>query len=169
MTVLAGIAAAIAHLVAGGAIESFLGLFMGVVGAALISMIALYRPGFVRTTLAMLAGQFSFHLFFGIGGPSGHHHVVEPLVSGSAVPAMGIAHTVAALLVAIIVSSAEHALRAALWCARALARPARALRIVVDKWAPKPLLPLGGYSSLAAVAGVRPLGSLGLRGPPVWS
>jgi hypothetical protein len=169
VTALAGVSAVLAHLLAGGAIASSLGFFLGVVSSALIAVIVLYRPGFFRTALAMLAGQYSFHIFLGVGASNPHqHHVVAPLVGLEPEVSMGVAHLVAAASAAVVVAGADRALRVLAHLIIALSLPARLLMrptlVVVKETTRAPR----SFLLVRRLVSTEPVGSLGLRGPPAF-
>ena len=173
VTGLAGFFALAAHLVAGGAIQSLVGLVVAVVFTALISMVVLVRANFARVLVAMLAGQYVFHTFMGVGATGGHHHgaeaFVEPVVVGSGWDGMVAFHFLAACLSATLVAGADHALRVLALVGRALAR---LLERAVNSPAPVEIagtqlsaLPIGS-GKRAHIEGL--VGSRGLRGPPAF-
>jgi len=132
-------------------------------------MIVLYRPGFFRTALAMVAGQYSFHIFLGVGASNPHqHHVVAPLVGLEPEVSMGVAHLVAAASAAVVVAGADRALRVLAHLIIALSLPARLLMrptlVVVKETSRTPR----SFLLVRRLVSTEPVGSLGLRGPPAF-
>jgi hypothetical protein len=173
VTALAGFFATVAHLVAGGSIQSVLGFVLGVLFTSLVSLVSLVRVGFVRVLVAMLVGQYAFHLFLGLGAPNGHHHgpqpLIEPLVASSGPDRMALYHLIAGSLAAVVVASADRALRALGTLMRVLAR---LLRRLADALSPVDIVtaPLARGTAGPAVGfyALELVGSRGLRGPPFF-
>ena len=170
VSVLSGVSAVVAHLIAGGTVGSVLGLVLGFVGSMIVSMIALYRPGFLRTVLAMSAGQYSFHLFLGVGATSGHHHAVAtPLVADESAMGMGAAHLMAAFGASVVIAGASRALGLlrGWWQmlqhrARCITQPLLATEILL-RWVSPNFFPV------LRAEGRQLVGSHGLRGPPAFA
>lgn len=161
-----------AHLAAGGGLPSTGGMVL-IVGLLLWSGLVLTQWRLGRAAMAVTLGgsQVVLHALLSAGHPDptcavggGHHEMVLGCASGAEMshtsPAMVLAHTVAALLLALVLARGEEAV----WFLAGLLRPVlpQPIRRVVDS-AP---------SATPAVAD-QPwrtpfvLGGVGRRGPPV--
>jgi hypothetical protein len=171
ITLLSGIAAVLAHLLAGGSIGSLFGLVLGSVSAALVAMVSLYRPGFLRTVVAMVVGQYVFHTFLGLGATSGAHHHTQSVLSStidvSGDQTMTLSHALAALVVGVLVSGAEHALRVVAFIVEALKRlglPKVPSPVSLTEFSWRRMAVF--FSEFLTLAARDELCSKGVRGPP---
>ena len=172
ITLLAGIAAVLAHLLAGGSIGSLFGLVVGSVSAAVVAMVSLYRPGFLRTVFAMVVGQYVFHTFLGLGATSGADHHTHTVLSSTTTvsgdPTMTLSHALAALVVGVLVSGAEHALRVVAFIIEALKRLGlpkvpSPVALTEVSWRRMAVF----VTEFLALTARDELGSKGVRGPPL--
>ncbi|WP_433955615.1 hypothetical protein [Janibacter indicus] len=161
-----------AHLTAGGGLPSTGGIVL-VIGVLLWSGLLLTRWRLGRVALAATLGgaQVVLHTLLSAGhhAPTcavggGHHEMVVGCAGGAEVshtsPAMVLAHTVAALLLALLLARGEEAV----WFLAGLLRPVlpRPIRRVVDA-APSEIPARADQPRRAPFV----LGGVGRRGPPV--
>lgn len=171
-TIAAGGLSTGAHLAAGGGLPSTGGMVL-IVGLLLWSGLVLTQWRLGRAAMAVTLGgsQVVLHTLLSAGHPDptcavggGHHEMVLGCAGGAEMshtsPAMLLAHTVAALLLALVLARGEEAV----WFLAGLLRP------VLPRPARRVAVPLRAAAPAAADQPWRTpfvLGGVGRRGPPV--